>query len=313
MRNIEPYFSIVIPLYNKENYIADCLESISRQSFTNYEVIIVNDGSTDGSLEVISKCNLHNIKVINKENGGVSSARNEGIANTKGNYIAFLDADDIWLNNYLEELHHLITSYPTAGMYGTNFVQVDKVGNIKERKLRGLPEKNYFGIVPNFFKCAHLGDYPVWTSAICVPKRVFETEGILFPNGEKFAEDQHVWSRIAMLYDVAFSEKVCAYYMIESENNTVLASTLVSKPHDSITSLYQYRSNIKIAEELYYFDLYMSSWMYYFTQIEVNKGNVRRSLINMYYFKMTFKDRLSLLAMLIIPRTVRLVIKKFIN
>ncbi|QYS89019.1 glycosyltransferase family 2 protein [Flavobacterium davisii] len=89
-------FSVIIPLYNKENYIYNTLTSVIDQSYSNFEIIIVNDGSTDKSLEIIQNINDSRIRIFNQQNKGVSSARNLGIKNAKGTLIAFLDADDLW-------------------------------------------------------------------------------------------------------------------------------------------------------------------------------------------------------------------------
>ena len=104
-------FSIVIPLYNKENYIEKTLQSVFNQSYSNYEVIIVNDGSTDKSIDVVNQFSNKNIKIINQTNQGASSARNRGIAEASNQWIALLDADDIWLKNHLKELERQLTSY----------------------------------------------------------------------------------------------------------------------------------------------------------------------------------------------------------
>ena len=96
----EPLISIVIPVYNTQEYIIACLESITKQTYKNYEVIIVNDGSTDKSEEVISSFieanKLEKFHLLNKENGGVSSARNLGLARAKGEWVTFVDSDD-WI------------------------------------------------------------------------------------------------------------------------------------------------------------------------------------------------------------------------
>lgn len=98
--------SVIIPAYNSENYIKRCLESILVQTYTNYELIVVDDGSTDNTLKICRELQNQNekIKIIEKENGGVSSARNVGLANTKGEYIAFIDSDDYVSKEYLEIL-----------------------------------------------------------------------------------------------------------------------------------------------------------------------------------------------------------------
>ncbi len=98
--------SVVIPCYNVEKYIDDCLKSVLNQTFKDYEVICVNDGSMDNTLEILKK---YDVKIINQDNKGVSAARNSGVLNSKGEYIAFIDSDDWVDNNYLEKLYLSIT------------------------------------------------------------------------------------------------------------------------------------------------------------------------------------------------------------
>ena len=98
------YFSVIIPLYNKESFIEKTLECVLNQTFKDFEIIIVNDGSTDASLEKIKKFTDNRIKIFQQENQGVSVARNKGMEMAEGEYFCFLDADDEWKNDSLENL-----------------------------------------------------------------------------------------------------------------------------------------------------------------------------------------------------------------
>ena len=104
--------SVIIPLYNKEKQIAKTLQTVLNQTYQNFEIVIVNDGSTDRSVDEVKKFLNSRIRLINQKNGGVSAARNRGIKEAKGEYLAFLDADDIWQNNYLQTQIDLICKYP---------------------------------------------------------------------------------------------------------------------------------------------------------------------------------------------------------
>ena len=102
---MDVYFSVVIPLYNKEAYVAKTLNSVLNQTYRNFEVIIVNDCSTDNSLDVVKAARDHRIKIIeHSENKGLSASRNTGINAATHLYIAFLDADDYWDSTYLETI-----------------------------------------------------------------------------------------------------------------------------------------------------------------------------------------------------------------
>lgn len=109
--------SIIIPLYNKEEFIIDTLKSVSAQDFNNWECIIVDDGSTDSSLKLVSEfCKTHpgNWRIIPVENGGQTRARNIGIVSAVGRYLAFLDADDLWVTNKLSLQYKYLEENPDA-------------------------------------------------------------------------------------------------------------------------------------------------------------------------------------------------------
>src|SRR5690606_12962360 len=95
------FFSIIVPLYNKEKYLKATLKSVLQQTFIDFEIIIVNDGSTDKSLEIAKSFKNERIKIYTQENQGVSAARNLGIEKSTSEYCCFLDADDVWKDNHL--------------------------------------------------------------------------------------------------------------------------------------------------------------------------------------------------------------------
>jgi len=211
-----PRFSIIVPLYNKADYVRKALESIVNQTFQDYEVIILNDGSTDNSLDVAEKFFERfkildfRFKILDQKNAGVAAARNNGVAASEGEYMCFLDADDWWEPEMLEEIDRLIQEYPDAGLYATNYVYY-KPGKTHvalhlDRGYMNYPE-------------AYLhGEMPVWTGAVCMPRKVFDEMGG-FPVGIKLGEDFLLWAKTALHYPLAFCEKPLAYY-----NNDVPAS-----------------------------------------------------------------------------------------
>ena len=127
-------FSVIIPVYNGAKFIDNAIKSVFSQTNSDWELIVVNDGSKDNTEDVLKKyADNDKIRIINQENGGVSVARNTGYEVSKGEYIAFLDADDVWHNNHLEVMAELIQQYPTAGLYGT-FTRTELVnGEIIEK------------------------------------------------------------------------------------------------------------------------------------------------------------------------------------
>ena len=121
-------FSIIIPLYNKVPYVAKAIQSVLAQTFTDYELVIVDDGSEDNSADVAAKVieGHVNCRLMKQENEGVSVARNNGVSVSQGEYLCFLDADDWWEPTFLEELDQLVAEFPDAGIYGTNYTIVNE-------------------------------------------------------------------------------------------------------------------------------------------------------------------------------------------
>ena len=116
-----PKVSVIIPAYNSSGFIEDALESVFKQTYRNYEVIVVDDGSTDKSAEIIGSFSDKRIIYIYQENHGVSVARNKGILESKGEYIAFLDSDDLWLPEKLEKQVAILNNNKNTGLVYTDF------------------------------------------------------------------------------------------------------------------------------------------------------------------------------------------------
>lgn len=206
-----PFFSVVVPLYNKEAYIKRSLESALGQSWSDFEVIVVDDGSTDSGPEVVSCVGDPRVRLVRQKNAGVSAARNRGIEETGGRYVAFLDGDDEWLPDHLAVLEGLIREFPDAGLYATSYWNLWKQGK-KPARISGVPETpDWEGLLPSYVRSACEGDPPVWMSTVCVPRRVLDEVG-LFPVGIRTGEDLDLWLRIALKYPIALSSKRTAMY-----------------------------------------------------------------------------------------------------
>ncbi len=190
-------FTVVIPLYNKAHMIMRTLASVLTQTYTEFEVIIVNDGSTDGSLDVISNFTSDaRIKIINQENQGVSAARNKGVACAKYDYIAFLDGDDEWLPGYLDKMKEAIELFPNASMYGFPSWHRDiMTGQTDNATLNRYKDK--IQIVEYFENPQTMPN----SSAIVVSKKFFNMidNGYGFPVGNVCCEDWSCFNRIAFL------------------------------------------------------------------------------------------------------------------
>lgn len=206
-------FSVVIPLYNKAPYVAKAIGSVLSQTFKDYELVVVDDGSNDGSAAIASQAieEHSHCRLICQENAGVSVARNNGVAAAQGDYLCFLDADDWWESTFLEEMDKLIAEFPDAGIYGTNYTIVNETRHKTRVASIGVEEgfgRGYINYCQVYAKTMYM---PLWTGAVCVPRRVFdEMQG--FPKGIKLGEDFLLWIRIALKYKVVFLNKPLSNY-----------------------------------------------------------------------------------------------------
>ena len=202
-------FSVIIPLYNKAPYIAKAIESVLGQTYRDFEVIVIDDGSTDQSLEVAKTFENKSITIISQPNSGVSTARNNGVKLAKHPYICFLDADDWWHPTFLEEMKQLITDFPDAGIYGSGYYIVK---NGKERIAPiGVPQGFERGIIDYCEVYAKTLCMPIWTGAVIVPKNIFDEEGG-FKSQLKLGEDFDLWIRIVLKHKAILVNKPLAYY-----------------------------------------------------------------------------------------------------
>lgn len=215
-------FSVVIPLYNKERYVRDTLQSVLSQSYPFFEVIVVDDGSSDGSVEIVKSMNDDDrLRLIEQANTGVSVARNRGVQESKEKYVAFLDADDKWHPDFLQKMAQLISEYPDAGLYAARYAEV-RNQTLFPFDLR-MGQDFQRGYIDYFALYAKTFMSPVWTSAVAIPKDVFVRSGG-FPCGIRAGEDIMLWIKIASCEKVAYLNEVLAYY-----NNDVIDQDRLSK------------------------------------------------------------------------------------
>lgn len=230
---MQPFFSVVIPLYNKEKYIKKTLESVLNQSFKDFEIIVVNDGSTDSSLTEVAKFSDKRLHIFHQKNEGASAARNHGIDVSKTNYIAFLDADDLWHNNHLQVLHNLINDYPDAGMYSTGYM-ISYNSHLKKAKIKNIPD-GFIGVISDFFDSS-LYDSPINSSVAVVKKHVLEQVSGYDLN-IKSGQDIDLWIRIALKEKVAIHNIISAIYI---KNDDSLSNSKLAK--DKIKYLNKFTS-----------------------------------------------------------------------
>ena len=213
--------SVVIPLYNKQQSIVATLQSVLAQTYQNFEIVVVDDGSTDNSAQVVKeffKTNPSLVegdkgRLIKKKNGGVSSARNLGIIEAKGEYIAFLDGDDLWDKRYLETLHQLICDYPNASIYGIGCAKLrdDEMitPNLIQNKKRGYVKD----VWRNYSEC--------WTGSSSCSSKEKLLEAGLFDTRLAYGEDIDMWWRLLLLGEGVIDDHILAYYRQDAENRAM--------------------------------------------------------------------------------------------
>jgi glycosyltransferase involved in cell wall biosynthesis len=167
-------------------------------------------------MDIISTFKDKRIQIINKKNEGVSTARNLGIKNAKGDFIAFLDADDIWYPTHLEDLKNLIAHFPNCGLYCTAYETYYYDKKRVKAKFSGI-DHPFFGIVPDYFESS-LIDCIAWTSAVAIPKIILEKHGDFNPR-LKSGEDTELWIRIALKEEVAFVSSISAQKVVSDSKN----------------------------------------------------------------------------------------------
>lgn len=210
--------SVIIPLYNKEKSVYKTLQSVCEQTYTDMEILVVDDGSTDKSAAFAASYPDTRIRIIRKENGGVCSARNRGIREAKGEYVALLDADDLWDKEYLAEQVKMIADFSEAAMWGINFAEMSE-GKLVRKLDTALPE-GFRGYVENYFQMQGRVSDLFCSSSVVIRKEVFDKVG-MFDERLKYSEDNDMWWRIIATYPVAFYDRYMVFYCYDAENRAL--------------------------------------------------------------------------------------------
>ncbi|MEI7848050.1 MAG: glycosyltransferase family 2 protein [Chloroflexota bacterium] len=213
------FVSVVIPLFNKANYIQRAVNSVLRQTHQQFEIIIINDGSTDNSVSRVSEINEPRIRVINQKNKGVSAARNRGAKEASSDLIAFLDADDEWTPNFLEEMLSLASDFENCGLYGSSYYKEFEDGS-REAKNSVLFRLDYRGIIPNYFE-VHIIRTPIHSSSVMARKNVLLAIGG-FPEDMILNEDFDTWIRFGIKSNIAIINSPLSIYHFVSKKKEYL-------------------------------------------------------------------------------------------
>lgn len=218
-------FSVVIPLYNKEINIGNTIQSVLNQTFQDFEIVIVNDGSTDKSLQVVEQIDDSRIRIINKPNGGVSSARNRGIEEAKREWIAFLDGDDLWDKEKLMAVSRVIHDNYDVKWIINAFQTV-----AGQRKFTQMYHKN--GILDNVVDDLVSG-LKIQTSAVVVQKGVFMNDSrLFFREGINNSEDREVWYKLSLLFTrPLYINRILSYYIIDDSGTSLTGMQSIDPKH----------------------------------------------------------------------------------
>lgn len=268
--------SVVIPLYNKGPYISRAVDSVLAQTVQNFEIIVVDDGSTDGGGDEAKKINSPKIRLFRQRNYGVSVARNFGIVEAKGELIAFLDADDEWKPGFLEKIVYLREKYPRAGAYATAVDAIEIDGSLRVRNLQILEDNLGDGIIQNYFKIA--SQFPLTSSSIAVPKKIIGAVGG-FRLFEELSEDVDMWIRIALLYPIVWSNDRLVILHKEAENRAVSTKRHHGEPVVSRTIRHALRTGIVPRESLQDASEFAAYFQVNAARINLIEGRRRNALL----------------------------------
>lgn len=205
--------SVVIPLYNKAGTIEATVHSVLEQTRQDFELVILDDGSTDGSSAIVRGIDDPRIRVVRQPNAGVAAARNRGAALAAHNLVAFLDADDLWEPNHLASLARLHAAFPGAALYATAYKRVLEDGSIRSIRLREISGPATLCVLDDYFRDIVDYGHPVHCSAIMVDRRVLASVGG-FPEGVRYGEDIIACARLACAGTVAYSREATARYNV---------------------------------------------------------------------------------------------------
>lgn len=199
------HFSVIIPLYNKSDTILDTVNSVLNQTYPYFELIIVNDGSTDDSLEKVKSISDKRIRIIDKENTGVSDTRNVGINEAKYDWIAMLDGDDLKTPTALQEIVEAIRKYPNYKIFSTGYSIIKSQSQKTKYTNKFLPIEGETGII-DYIDCISAGEPPINSSNSVIHSDIFKKYGG-FVSGHKNYEDHELWMRFYEENSIVFINK----------------------------------------------------------------------------------------------------------
>jgi len=242
---MKPKISVIMPVLNGERYIGEAIESIVAQTYRDYELIVVNDGSTDGTCEQVNRfAERIPIKIIHHAScQGIARSINDGIRASSGEFIAFLDHDDLWFPNFLETQFAYLQAHPDVGMVHSDFQTIDPTGEILEASVSACRGRTRASgdVFPNLFM-----DSFIVGNSVLIRKECFERLGLI--DEVLRWGDYHMWLRIARHYKVDYVAKVLTKYRQHPTQQTRDFSG--ENPHDDSVGLKAIRSILELYPEV---------------------------------------------------------------
>lgn len=277
------FFSVIIPLYNKENFIENTIQSVLDQTFQDFEIIVINDGSIDKSEEKLLQFKDPRIRYYSKKNEGVSTTRNLGITFANANFIAFLDADDYWYPDFLKVMFDYCTRFINQKVF-TTAIEVETSENTFLAQYSINKTSDFESV--NYFK-ASKKESAILTSATVFNKEVFDKVGVFDPN-IKSGQDTDLWIRIGLVFPVLFIWQVLVRYTYDENSLSKKPDLLESKMDFSkFIELEKTNSDLKYFLDLNRFSLAIKSKLasnktlfdYYYNGINLNKIGFKKRFI----------------------------------
>jgi len=204
-----PRYTVVVPLYNGAATVERTLAAIAAQTVSDFEVVVVDDGSSDDTAAVVRAWADPRVRLLQQENAGVSAARNTGLREARADWIAFCDADDTWDPAFLATIEHLHRDFPEARVCATAYRHSFPDGEQEAIMLRGL-QPDWRGILP-YFQVAANSHPPIHPSAVAIARSALQEIGG-FPLGVRAGEDLLTWARLAIRHPVAYDVKARATF-----------------------------------------------------------------------------------------------------
>lgn len=258
-------FSVVIPLYNKEAHVLKTLKSVLEQRFRAFEIIVINDASTDNSLEIVKSINDKRIRIIEHEkNRGLSASRNSGIEAAKNEYIAFLDADDYWDLNFLKTIKKLIINNPKEYVFGTFYKEVIN-GKVFTPKVNVSEKKAGTSWVIDDFFTLNKRNLIITQSCLVVKKTAFKSIGN-YAEDITFAEDIEFYIRCFSVYNLVYSFQPF-HFQNKDVHCSITSSSTIEKKYPTLDTFLGKSDSI---------DDFVNHYLYCFCRRFKNENEIKK-------------------------------------